>query len=136
MTEVRFPDGTIVRGSSLFERYKNTEWTQYGLYLDPRWEPESPSDFITWPDYGLPTNGVEAAETIRLAFDAARSGTNVEIGCAGGVGRTGTVIACMAILAGVARDEAVNWVRRNYHPHAVETDEQERWVMEFGQSKL
>ena len=52
----------------------------------------------------------------------------IEVGCAGGLGRTGTVLACMAVLAGVPAPDAVSWVRRNYRVGAVETPEQERWI--------
>jgi len=37
----------------------------------------------------------------------------------------------MAILAGVSADQAVSWVRANYHPHAVENPAQEQWVQWF-----
>jgi hypothetical protein len=37
----------------------------------------------------------------------------------------------MAVLAGVSPSEAVTWVRRNYSPTAVETPEQEAWVLWF-----
>ena len=39
------------------------------------------------------------------------AGERVEVTCGGGTGRTGTVLACMAVLAGVAADDAVGWVR-------------------------
>ena len=42
--------------------------------------------------------------------------------------RTGTALAAMAVLAGVAPDEAVDWVRARYHRRAVETPWQRRWV--------
>ena len=53
------------------------------------------------------------------------------MGCLGGSGRTGTVLACMAVLAGVPGDEAVAWVRGAYRAQAVETPEQEAWVLWF-----
>jgi NaMN:DMB phosphoribosyltransferase len=46
------------------------------------------------------------------------------------VGRTGTALAVLAVLGGVPADDAVGWVRRNYHPRAVETRRQRAWVME------
>ena len=67
----------------------------------------------------------------RAAFARARSGGLVEVGCAGGLGRTGTVLACMATLAGVQSSEAVAWVRANYDQRAVETAEQEAFVERF-----
>ena len=55
----------------------------------------------------------------------------MEVGCLGGSGRTGTALACMAVLAGVPAAEAVPWVRAAYRPEAVETAEQEAWVQWF-----
>ena len=52
----------------------------------------------------------------------------VEIACAGGHGRTGTALACLAILDGVPNTEAVAFVREHYDPHAVETPGQRRYV--------
>jgi protein-tyrosine phosphatase len=55
----------------------------------------------------------------------------VEVACGGGTGRTGTVLACMAVLAGHPADDAVAWTRRHYRRHAVETPGQRRWVRWF-----
>jgi len=44
---------------------------------------------------------------------------SVYIGCAAGLGRTGTFIAALARLAGIG--DGVAWTRANYHPRAVET---------------
>ena len=49
----------------------------------------------------------------------------------GGRGRTGTALACIAVLDGVPADQAVDYVRRHYHPDAVETDEQRQFVAAF-----
>ena len=67
------------------------------------------------------------------AFGRGRDGGLVEVGCLGGSGRTGTVLACMAVLAGVPPAEAVAWVRVSYRPEAVETAEQEAWVWSFAE---
>ncbi len=52
----------------------------------------------------------------------------VEIACAGGHGRTGTALACLAILDGVPGAQAVAFVREHYDRHAVETAGQRRYV--------
>ena len=52
----------------------------------------------------------------------------VEIACGGGVGRTGTALAVLAVLSGVPAAAAVEWVRANYHPRAVETRRQRAWI--------
>ena len=65
-----------------------------------------------------------------------RAGTErVEVACAGGHGRTGTALACLAILDGVPSSEAVAFVRQGYDPHAVETFRQRRYVARFPGSR-
>ena len=58
----------------------------------------------------------------------------VEIACGGGRGRTGTALACLAVLDGVPAAHAVAWVRRSYDPRAVETPWQRRWVIRFAEA--
>ena len=86
---------------------------------------------IEWEDFGLPADPERAAAQIRAAFARARAGERLEVGCAGGLGRTGTVLACMAILAGIPPADAVTWVRQNYEERAVETSAQEDFVRRF-----
>lgn len=130
--KVVFPDGTEVRAVGL--TVASDHEPDFGLYLDSRWEPTWPASIIDWEDFGLPREPEAAAGQIEDAFDRAKSGCRVEIGCAGGLGRTGTVLACMAVLAGVPAERAVAWVRRNYDARAVETVEQEEWVLSFESS--
>jgi hypothetical protein len=132
--EVIFPDGTRVRASALSDRDERLSGRDFGLYMDPRWKPTWPAEIIEWPDFGLPPDGALAAAQIRGAFSRAKSGEGVEIGCLGGLGRTGTVLACMAVLGGVEPLDAVAWVRENYRSGAIETPEQESWVDWFAES--
>ena len=55
----------------------------------------------------------------------------VEVACAGGRGRTGTALACLAVLDGVDPAAAVRYVRAGYHPRAVETPGQRRFVARY-----
>ena len=86
---------------------------------------------IEWEDYGQPADAEATADAICKAFGRAKQGQRVEIGCIGGLSRTGTVLARTAVLAGVAPEHAVRWVRDQYDPAAVETAEQEEWVLWF-----
>lgn len=128
--ELRFPDGTRVRASALAERKINAAWRDHGLYLDARWAPTWPATLVDWPDLGLPVDDRAATAAIVDAFERARRGSHVEVGCLAGRGRTGTVLACLAVLAGVSADEAVPWVRHRL-PGAIETSAQEAWVRGF-----
>jgi len=125
---VTFPDGSRVRASSIADRRVDDPERSFGLYLDPHWEPTWPADLIEWEDFGLPADAESAARSIESAFARARRGELIEVGCLGGIGRTGTVLACMAVLSGVPREGAVAWVRASYYARAVETPEQEVWV--------
>ncbi|WP_241249024.1 protein-tyrosine phosphatase family protein [Agrococcus sp. KRD186] len=58
----------------------------------------------------------------------------MEVACVGGRGRTGTALACIAILDGVPAGSAVAFVREHYHPRAVETLWQRRYVHRFAGS--
>ena len=128
---VVFPDGTAVRASPLAAR--GAEACDFGLYLDARWAPTWPAAVVEWEDFGVPRDPDAAAVAIRDAFARARAGETVEVGCVGGLGRTGTVLACMAILAGVPPAGAVAWVREHYDERAVETRAQEDWPLWFAE---
>jgi len=128
---VVFPDGSRVRASSIVERKGDDPERAFGLYLDPRWNPTWRAEVIPWRDFGLPEDPETAARQIVDAFTRAQGGELVEVGCLGGLGRTGTVLACMAVLSGVPAEDAVAWVRSAYKPLAVETAEQEEWVQWF-----
>jgi protein-tyrosine phosphatase len=65
---------------------------------------------------------------LREAHRRACAGERVEVGCRGGIGRTGTALAALSILDGLDPRAAVTWVRRVYHPRAVETPWQRWWL--------
>ena len=48
--------------------------------------------------------------------------------CGSGVGRTGTALALLTVFDGLSAEEGIRWVRENYHPRAVETPWQRRWL--------
>jgi protein-tyrosine phosphatase len=131
MAAVRFPDGTTVEAVGIRKRRPNKPDRDYGFYLDASWRPTWNAAVIEWEDFGLPADAEATAAAICDVFHRAKHGARVEVGCIGGLGRTGTVLACMAILAGVAPGDAVEWVRDHYDPAAVETPEQEDWVLWF-----
>ncbi len=105
----------------------------FGLYAYSGWMPDCVAEFIPWQDYGLPTCGyVNAAEAIKRAWDLAETGKVVEVGCMGGHGRTGTILACMALLSDpeLTAKAAIQWVRKVHCKEAIETNQQE-WYIEW-----
>jgi hypothetical protein len=131
---VTLPGGARVVAASFAggTAYRRATAPDFGLYLDPRWQPPWPHAYLAWPDMGLPADRGATAAALRDLLGRARAGQSVELGCLGGHGRTGTALACLAVLAGLAASDAVRWVRASYCPHAVETDEQEAFVAAFG----
>jgi protein-tyrosine phosphatase len=105
------------------------ELPELGVYLAARdpgpfpWEHK----WVRWRDFRQPASTPDALATLREAHERAAS-DRVELACAGGVGRTGTALTALAVMAGVPADEGVGWVRRHHHPRAVETPWQRRWV--------
>ena len=130
-TPVYLPDGTRIVASGQFDRAPDEAVPDFGLYAYEGWRPTWPAAFIDWVDFGLPMDTPSAYRLIEETFDRARSGQAIEVGCHAGNGRTGCIIACMAILAGTPANDAVEWTRSNYCLHAIDTSEQERWVEAF-----
>lgn len=126
---VGLPGGRRIRGRGLRHPLPPGPAPDFGVYLlghDPGafgWEHR----WIRWPDFRLPASSTEAVGALREAFERSAA-ERVEVACGGGVGRTGTALAVLAVLAGVPRAEAVAWVRGAYHRRAVETPWQRRWV--------
>ena len=81
-----------------------------------------------WPDFGVPADHDDALSALQEALGRARGGERVEVACRGGIGRTGTALAALAILDGLTPPEALAWVRDAYHHRAVETPWQRRWL--------
>ncbi|MEA5362247.1 protein-tyrosine phosphatase family protein [Amycolatopsis sp., V23-08] len=134
---VEFPDGTRVRGRGLGRPRPDEPAPDFGLYLGTSrlrrkhgggitW----PHEWVTWPDFLLPAKPAEARRQIKALHARAKLET-VEVACYGGAGRTGTVMACLAVLSGVPAGDAVAWVREHYNPRAVETPWQRGWVKRF-----
>jgi hypothetical protein len=134
---IELPDGTHVRGRGRREPLPAGPLPEFGLYLGWRQAdlPDWPAVLVDWPDFRTPRDPEAAAAGIVEAYELARSGQRVEVACGGGLGRTGTVIACMAVLAGHPAAEAVRWTRENYRRRAVETPGQRRWVAWFAASR-
>jgi protein-tyrosine phosphatase len=121
-----------VRGRGLRRPLPDGQQPDFGLYLTAR-QPEIsgwPSHWLRWPDFGLPLDRAAAVEAIAAAWTLAAS-QRVEVACGGGVGRTGTVLACLAVMDGVPAQDAVDYVRHGYCPRAVETPWQRRYVRNF-----
>ena len=126
------PSGRMLRGRGLLRPPPAGPAPEFALCLlgaEPPvvgWEVR----WVRWPDFGLPADRLDARAAFQEAWRRAAA-ERVEIACEGGRGRTGTALACIAVLDGVPARDAVAYVRQHYHPHAVETPWQRRFVSRF-----
>ncbi len=114
---VPLPDGVVVRGRGRREPLPTGPPPTFGLCLgrdDGGFRPGWRLEWVDWPDFRAPRDPTAAADAIVRTHELAHAGERVEITCGGGTGRTGTVIACLALLAGVPADDAVAWTRAHY----------------------
>ncbi|OUM45280.1 protein phosphatase [Arthrobacter agilis] len=122
------PSGRIVRGRGLGEAPPNGEAPDFGVYLlDEPPKLSWPARWVDWPDFGLPTDPDDACSALREAWRRAPT-ERVEVAYWGGHGRTGTALACLAILDGLPPHLAVDYVRSKYRPAAIETPAQEDFI--------
>ena len=108
----------------------------FGLYLDQSWAnyTNSRNEFVNWPDFKTPVFTDVAYTQINDLFERISDGETCEIGCIGAHGRTGTLLACLVLLAHdgeMSAREAIDDVRDRYCDDAVETSKQEMWVGDF-----
>jgi hypothetical protein len=132
-TLVTLPSGTEVWAVSFdaSDPYSRDRTPDFGLYLDEKWEPRWDHTKVPWPDFGVPPDVDALRDRLSSVLARATAGDRVEIGCLGAHGRTGTALACLAIIDGHDPDSAVAWVRTNYCDRAIETPEQEAFVRAF-----
>lgn len=122
---VTLPSGLRVRGRRVADSVSPADFSL--LLADgptPPWDHRR----IRWPDFWIPTDRVDALDALHEAHRRAQTGERVEAACHGGIGRTGTALAALAIIDGLPAGEAVPWIRAHYHPRAVETPWQRRWL--------
>ncbi|MBO4255272.1 phosphatase domain-containing protein [Streptomyces griseorubiginosus] len=130
---LRLPSGRLIRGRGLRRPLPpGAPEPSYALYLLGGQPPPVPweSTWIRWPDFRLPADRPAARVALTAAWERAVC-ERVEVACGGGRGRTGTALACLAVLDGVPAEEAVDFIRRHYDRRAVETPWQKRYVRTF-----
>ena len=127
---MELPSGRLVRGRGLRHGPAAEPFPTYGVYLLGHEPPDVPweSHWVKWPDFRLPVDRPQALTAFRDALERTATG-RVELVCSGGRGRTGTALACLAVLDGVPAGQAVDYVRKHYDKRAVETPWQRRYVL-------
>lgn len=90
-------------------------------------------DHLPIPDGGVPRMG-PARELVDRVVAAMREGRSVAVHCAAGLGRSGTVTACILIALGVRAEIAIRAVRF-VRPGAIENLRQEAFVHRFARAR-
>jgi Protein-tyrosine phosphatase len=119
------PRGGRVRGRRLSDPASPAD---FALILAKGPAPAWPHRYVRWPDFWIPLDRDDALDALHEAHRRIYLGDRVEVACRGGVGRTGTALAALAILDGLTPRQALAWVRDNYHRRAVEVPWQRRWL--------
>jgi hypothetical protein len=122
---IALPTGPQIRGRRVSALASPAD---FALLLAPGPVPGWPHRRVRWPDFWIPIDRADALDALHDAHRRAHAGERVEIACGGGRGRTGTALAALAVLDGLSVAEALAWVRAGYHPGAVETPWQRRWL--------
>lgn len=102
-----------------------------GVYMSGSWVPDCIAYHIGCYDFEAPN--VPAPQVLFMvnqALDCAQKGMRVELGCMGGHGRTGTILAILVGLADpdLTPGQCMAYVWKNYCGHAIECREQENFI--------
>jgi len=131
------------------------EWPTIGVYLASQWLDRPgilynspalgfhtpPTDkynlafpviYLPWQDYGV-VHVNHLGTLVSTILRLVENGERVEIGCAGGHGRTGTVLAALLIAQGSTATAALDNIHTQYCKYAVETLEQLKLLDEYEQ---
>jgi hypothetical protein len=158
-TPVKLLEGITVYASAWYDRPQvwtpKNDWPDVGFYMDSLWiarrtvtignvqapfvdkhQPKNRIVVYPWSDYGIPDSARQTKAALWWLLQQARKGHAVEIGCLGGHGRTGSVIAGMLVLQGMEPKKAIKKVRREYCVEAVETSLQTQFLREIAHADL
>jgi hypothetical protein len=112
--------------------YLDTAWLPNGIvFANNGTKTKAPDGleilYVRWPDMGILR--VDTLDFVVRWILAGAGKRNVEIGCIGGHGRTGTCAAALLVKEGATAVEAIAQVHEKYCQKAVESQAQE-WLLE------
>ena len=122
-----FPESKLHGGP-----FRNAPISMHGLCLLEHVGPHalhSLGHHMPIPDFQTPPDNEAVNEALKFVFTQLLRGKPVYVGCAGGWGRTGLMLALIAKATGIKTPIA--YVRQHYTRRAVETLEQEDYVYAF-----
>jgi hypothetical protein len=104
----------------------NIATTSFKVNLEHKIKKDADVTLIV-PDFSLPSDPKAFDDAVVAAAQALADGKVVVAGCMGGIGRTGTFYA--ALLGALGSESPISTLRSMYLPHAVETADQQEFVM-------
>lgn len=133
--------------SALADRPKSgyTQYPDMGVYVSNQWARMFPglhgigiavpstykAIICDWPDFGVVVVN-DLRWLVLYTVECIKAGMDVDIGCHGAHGRTGTLLACViAYLEGCTADAAIKATRERHCKKAIETKGQENLVRAF-----
>ena len=136
IVEIPMPFGTIaVQGGPY--RAKPRGWPGIKLAKEIR---SAYAVSLPVADYSVPDSDMPVEKALLATITLAAAGSPIYVGCMGGIGRTGLFLALLRKVSArstrkfwswQSHEDPVAWVRKNYHAHACETEEQVKYVHEF-----
>ena len=148
MTPIQAGDYTIYcSGYSGWQWAERKQFPDLGVYLDDLWmgvsagvtvagnlkapRPVYDTIMLDWDDYGA-ANTADLAWTVRIILNYLHAGKRVEIGCFGGHGRTGTLLAILiAKIEHLSAYQAILEARKRYCQQIIESRQQMEQVFAF-----
>lgn len=94
--------------------------------------------FVPTQDFSTP-DPKDLRRALMQSIARAYQGTDIAVGCMGGIGRTGLFMAAMvkiSVEAGFTTENPIQYVRNNYNSHAVETHQQEKYIRDLNVSDI
>lgn len=132
--DLKIGGGTLVGGNCRdHKRHSNValyvalDSSQRHPDFDPK---QPPAHCVYYPiqNMKVPGNPAKFHDLVNLIISTLAQGKKVHVGCIGGHGRTGLVIAAVVAKLGIDHD-AIGWTRENYCKNAIETKAQENFVV-------
>lgn len=133
--------GTLIGGNCHHhERHKDVDLyvALDGVMAHPLFDPgKTPARCIYYPitNMSVPQRPDKFKALIDMLVAALAAGDRIHVGCIGGHGRTGMVVAAVVARLGIAgpENDAIGWTREHYCQKAVETKAQEGFLaVHFG----
>ena len=133
------------------QKDRKTNAPDYGCYMDSQWQPQNsiwltpnapidtdlftqnvvPAMYIRWPDMGIIPVKDYSEVIVWCMTRVMEIDAKLEIGCYGGHGRTGTVLAGLLVYNGIDGHDAIKEVRTRYCDRAIESKSQEDLIVEY-----